>query len=326
LRPQPYAAVLLAALLFAPVVIWNYTHDWASFRFQGGERFVEPARFQLHVMLMNILLVATPLPLLALPLLWTRRWAAVPALEPAHAEPRNRLFVACITGLPLAVFAWSALKHEPRLNWTGPIWLATLPMLGWAIVQGPAMARARLGQALRGLAGPVIGLLLVAYAAASYHLVLGIPGLPYTGAFARFRGWQQATAELRAVQARVQQETGASPVVVGLDKYNTASQVAFYGAAPSVPPGQPALKATSLATFNDNALMFSYWDPPASLAGRPLILVAREREDLATGKLGAKFTALDEAIHPLALGNTRPGGSGRHIDTYYYRIGYGFQP
>jgi hypothetical protein len=93
-----------------------------------------------------------------------------------------------------------------------------------------------------------------------------------------------------------------------------------------VPPGQPALKATSLATFNDNALMFSYWDPPASLAGRPLILVAREREDLATGKLGAKFTALDEAIHPLALGNTRPGGSGRHIDTYYYRIGYGFQP
>jgi hypothetical protein len=67
----------------------------------------------------------------------------------------------------------------------------------------------------------------VAYSAASYHLVLGVPGLPYTGAFARFMGWQQATAELQAVQARLQQATGLAPVVVGLDKYNTASQIGF---------------------------------------------------------------------------------------------------
>ena len=325
-RPQPYAAVLLAALLFAPVVWWNYTHDWASFRFQGGERFVEPARFQLHVMLQNILLVATPLPLLVLPLLWARRWSAEPAAEPAHAEPRNRLFVACVTGVPLAVFAWSALKHEPRLNWTGPIWLATLPMLGWAIVHARTLTRPWLGTALRRAAGATVGLLLVAYSVASYHLVLGVPGLPYTGAFARFMGWQQATAELQAVQARLQQATGLAPVVAGLDKYNTASQIGFYGAAPFVAPGQAALQATSLETFNGNALMFTYWNPPASLAGRPMILVAREREDLADNKLGAHFTALDAAIHPLALGNSAPAGNQRRIDTYYYRIGYGFKP
>ncbi len=329
-RPQPYGAVLLAALLFAPVVIWNHAHDWASFRFQGGERFVEPARFQLHVMLQNMLLVATPLPLLALPLLWTKRWSVEPAgapdPEPAHAEPRNRLFVACFIGVPLAVFAWSALKHEPRLNWTGPVWLATLPMLGWAIVHGPAMARQRLGRALRGLAGPMIGLLLVAFSAASYHLVLGVPGVPYTGGFARFMGWRQATAELQAVNARVQRETGLEPVVVGLDKYNTAAQVAFYGAAPFVPPGQAGLKATSLATFNDNALMFDFWDPPASLAGRPMILVGRERADLADHRLQGHFSALAPEIHPLALGNTGAGGNRRQIDTYYYRVGYGFQP
>jgi hypothetical protein len=102
--------------------------------------------------------------------------------------------------------------------------------------------------------------------------------------------------------------------------------VAFYGAAPFVPPGQPALKATSLATFNDNALMFSYWDPPASLAGRSLILVGRERADLATDRLAPNFTALDETIHPLALGNTGPGGNSRKIDEYYYRVGHGFRP
>ena len=42
-RPEPYFALLAAALVFSPVVIWNATHGWASFAFQGeramGMRF-----------------------------------------------------------------------------------------------------------------------------------------------------------------------------------------------------------------------------------------------------------------------------------------------
>lgn len=33
--PYPWAAAAIALLLFAPVVIWNAQHDWASFRFQA---------------------------------------------------------------------------------------------------------------------------------------------------------------------------------------------------------------------------------------------------------------------------------------------------
>jgi hypothetical protein len=32
--PYPWAAVLVAVLVFLPVLIWNYQHDWASFKFQ----------------------------------------------------------------------------------------------------------------------------------------------------------------------------------------------------------------------------------------------------------------------------------------------------
>lgn len=32
--PYPWAAVLIAVIVFSPVLIWNYQHDWASFRFQ----------------------------------------------------------------------------------------------------------------------------------------------------------------------------------------------------------------------------------------------------------------------------------------------------
>jgi len=33
-RPYPWAAALIAVVLFLPVLIWNAGHDWASFRFQ----------------------------------------------------------------------------------------------------------------------------------------------------------------------------------------------------------------------------------------------------------------------------------------------------
>jgi 4-amino-4-deoxy-L-arabinose transferase-like glycosyltransferase len=33
--PYPWLAALIALLVFSPVLIWNYQHDWASFRFQA---------------------------------------------------------------------------------------------------------------------------------------------------------------------------------------------------------------------------------------------------------------------------------------------------
>jgi 4-amino-4-deoxy-L-arabinose transferase-like glycosyltransferase len=33
--PYPYLAVLIATVVFSPVLIWNAQHDWASFRFQA---------------------------------------------------------------------------------------------------------------------------------------------------------------------------------------------------------------------------------------------------------------------------------------------------
>jgi 4-amino-4-deoxy-L-arabinose transferase-like glycosyltransferase len=35
LSPYPWAAALIAVVLFSPVLIWNAQHDWASFRFQS---------------------------------------------------------------------------------------------------------------------------------------------------------------------------------------------------------------------------------------------------------------------------------------------------
>jgi dolichol-phosphate mannosyltransferase len=332
LRPQPYLAVLIVALLFTPVIYWNFVNDWASFRFQSSGRFDQAMQFSLHTMLENMLIVATPLPLMVLPLLFASQWTGqrgqIPETspEPAHAQARNRLFVACFVFAPLAVFAWSALKHEPRLNWTGPIWLATMPLLGWAIVRADTLQRFGLGAALRLTAGTVIGALLVIYSLMSYHLVLGIPGVPYSPSLSRAVGWQAATRELQAVQARLVRETGAAPVFVGMDKYNTASQIAFFGTRPDESSGLAPMKVTSIEALTGNALMFTFWDPPGRFDGRTLVMVSRNKEALETARLETHFRELDPAIHPLALANSGPGGDGRHITNYFYRIGHGYRP
>jgi dolichol-phosphate mannosyltransferase len=337
LRPGPYVAVLIALALFAPVVYWNYANEWTSFRFQAGGRFGDDTAFSLHHLLRNAVFVATPLPIAVLPLLfvgpWTARQGQFP--EPAHAHARNRLFVGCFIFVPLAVFAWSALRHVPRLNWTGPIWLASLPLLGWAIVRADALTRFGLGPLLRRTAGGVIGALLVFYAALSYHVVLGIPGVPYPESFARAIGWPEAARKLRVVHDQLARESGASPVIVGMDKYFIASQLSFFGTpeylvadqAPGAKgAGTARLAVTTIASLSGEALMFARWDPPETLRGRTLVMVARRRGDLATERLAPHFRELDAAIHSLPLSNSGYGGDRRQIAEYFYRIGYDYRP
>ncbi len=33
-RKEPYLAMIFALLIFSPVILWNYLHDWVSFRMQ----------------------------------------------------------------------------------------------------------------------------------------------------------------------------------------------------------------------------------------------------------------------------------------------------
>jgi len=51
LRKEPYIGLLIGLIIFSPVLIWNYQHDWASFQFQflsrhrGGFSFVRFLQF-----------------------------------------------------------------------------------------------------------------------------------------------------------------------------------------------------------------------------------------------------------------------------------------
>ena len=131
-QPWPYLAAAISAAIFSPVVIWNFLNDWASFSFQGQQRLEQPMHFSLPILLGSILLLLTPVGLVAASrtlfarsgpdgswLADRRNWLA----------DRRNAFMAIYTLVPLSVFIFFSLFHEVKLNWTGPVWLAILPAL-----------------------------------------------------------------------------------------------------------------------------------------------------------------------------------------------------
>lgn len=334
-RWEPYVAATLSLTLFAPVIIWNYQNDWASFMFQASDRFGETSSFNLHVLVTNMLMVATPVPLIVLPFLFASRWThdAHANLEPEHSTPRNRLFVACFVFVPLLVFCWSALRHEPRLNWTAPIWLALLPLAGWAITHAGALRTRQWRTVAYLLARPLPVALLMANAMLLYYIALGIPGVPYPTSSARTLGWAEATGHIQQVHDRLSKATGSAPVVVGMDKYFTASQLSYHATRLISDGGgrrdgeQGPMKVTAKGSvFGGNALMFKYWSAGQSFAGRSFIMVSRNRAALESEDLAAYFRVFGTEIHPLLLVHDGPGADRQLIARYYYRIGHDYRP
>jgi len=149
-RPEPYVAVLLAGLLFSPVVYWNILNEWSSFAFQGPRRLGAPLDFSLHILLGSILLVLTPVGLaVAIQILWrgdrlqgAGRWLA----------DQRTSFIVVYTLVPLSIFIAFSLFHEVKLNWTGPLWLAVVPAIAWVLAaaeNSEPLRRGKLGPAWR---------------------------------------------------------------------------------------------------------------------------------------------------------------------------------
>ncbi|MCU0808463.1 MAG: glycosyltransferase family 39 protein, partial [Candidatus Contendobacter sp.] len=59
-RPEPYLSIILAMIIFSPVIIWNAGHEWVSFLYQGRDRVAERFEFFLPYFILSIILIITP--------------------------------------------------------------------------------------------------------------------------------------------------------------------------------------------------------------------------------------------------------------------------
>ena len=283
-RVEPYAAALLALLVFSPVIVWNQAHHWASFAFQSSNRVREPRRFSLHELAGAVLVLLTPLGVVAAGQVLAGR---APDQAPSREEPndalvkdnfakRRLLFARVFTLVPLSVFVVFSLAHRVKLNWTGPLWLAVLPALAsmvHAAMMNPAASWLRRGwQITFALCG-------VLYLATLQHLSFGIPGLPYAQNIDLIPvGWSSMGKEVEADAAELRRRVPTNvPVrIVGMDRNFIASEMAFYHSRPA----QAAFETIGSHLFGKISLMYSYWFPPQLQDGSALLLVSFVRSSL----------------------------------------------
>jgi dolichol-phosphate mannosyltransferase len=311
-RWEPYAAALLALAVFSPVLLWNAQHDWASFAFQTSRRLAEVPRFALHKLLASALVLITPTGMLAVA-------AALLGAKPADAggggSPRRRLFLNTAILIPLSVFAAFSLRHEVKLDWTGAPWVAALPLMAAGMI--PAAAKLSALRAwIRSAWTPTLVVMLLIYGAGLHYMTLGLPGLGYGRHIELVPvGWRDLSLRISRIAAEVRRESGADPLIVGMDRYAIASELAFYGAERT----KSAVATSSAHLFGGIGLMYERWTPPQAEVGRTLLLVAWDPRDLAGTAVESRAERLGPVEDDVL---TRDGQVVRH---YYYRVAYNYR-
>jgi dolichol-phosphate mannosyltransferase len=309
-RPEPYLAALLALAIFSPVIIWNAQHDWASFAFQTSRRLAEQPQFALHKLIGSILVLITPMGAVAAVAL-LRRPAAVATVPGAN---RRRRLLGLAILVPLSVFAAFSLRHEVKLDWTGALWTAALPAMGFAMTKHAGMDRFSKG--VRAAWPPTILAMLLIYGAGLQYLVLGLPRLGYDKHIEAIPvGWRDLSAHIIDAADTYARETGRKPLIVGMDRYAIASELAFYGGSRD-PSG---LATANSHLFGGMGLMYARWMPPQAQNGRDLLLVAWSPAELEDRIIDARVERLGPIEDDVLM---RDGTVIRH---YYHRLALNYR-
>ena len=161
--PYPWAAALIAILIFSPVLYWNATHDWVSFRFQldrPAQLQGWSTKFLLDFIGQQFALVG---PLLLPAVLVGTGMLAWRGCR--KGEPIAILLSSCVI-LPLAFLVWRSLHARIGDSWPLFIWpfgfaAAAVNLKSWRET-APAWSMTRMAPAI------VSGLILVVAALLYY--------------------------------------------------------------------------------------------------------------------------------------------------------------
>ncbi len=301
---HPYLASVMAFVMFAPVLIWNDRHDWASFRFQFVNRFANETISAASVASFALwqLAIATPFVLAGVVWIYARMLRSRRRLLTA------RWWLALCFSLPLLlVMSYKSLKYNIHLNWTMPAFLSVFPAVAQAGLNLCRRAgRKFIGRACRRAAlGTAAVCLILNLLALAYVLVLQ----PRTGLLAPLRPWGELAAAVEKVADRLKAESGREPLVVGADKYRMASVLAFYR-MPLVSKVRASDFTTSGWILGGEGLGFPYWTEKDKWIGCDCIIVD-DSNDLK--QFASRFKKFEMAEDVHLNGKTYYVGIGRGL-------------
>ena len=326
-RPQPYLALVIAGVLFTPVIIWNLQHAWASFAFQSEGRVASGHHFSLPRFISNVLIFITPIGVMSFIALVKYKNTILARLQAntgaAYSLAHSYFVLAWLTLFPVFVFATLSLFRPSKLNWTGPCWLALIPFLALLISQKPIANTPKLLAWSQRVWPATVVILLLIYGAGLHYLSLGFPLAKYPQNV-HLMGYQDFGAEIEALTTQLEKETGLKILVVGMDRNKISSGLAFYrakslGNFPAKTGHNPAFETASGHLFGVGSLMYEFWFPIEQQKGKTLLLVSEKADDLNSELVLSRSTPIGKTM-PISTWK-----NGKQTGTYYYRLVKNYQ-
>ncbi|MES2185049.1 MAG: glycosyltransferase family 39 protein [Pseudomonadota bacterium] len=274
-RPQPYLAVLLAVLVFSPVLYWNAQHGWVSLAFQSSRRLGEMGglkpRFFVVLVVGQFLLLTPYVFGLSLAGLWRGLRDAV-----ARRLPPHQLLLLLNALVPLLLFSVVSFRSNAKINWLIPAW--------WSLaILGMHYGLERAGRGRWRVWGLASSAAIVACAA----VVAAIPNLPLPGDLNIWSGWRPAAERVDRLVA-AERAQGRTAFVFS-PNYKISSLIWFYR------PSQERSYAQDI--LGRKALQYDFFPHTEALAGATGFLVlsdqAQSRLDIDT--IRPLFTTLERA-------------------------------
>ncbi len=278
--PWPYLAVLLSALCFLPVVIWNANHEWASFLFQTESRYDETEltfRWLLQF-LGGQVLGLTPWIVFALVL------GCLRYLRLLRKDPRSLWILGF--GLPLPIFMlcqtpWTHVK----LNWILP---AYIPLVLGAILASQELSwskqRPRFSRGLRRFA---------------FLCILLVPLSPLMDLLPRswgnsWSGWTEIAQKVRMDEDQLDAEDGVPGNVFAFAASTKDASMLAQSMRRVLERTGKTSRVLAQNALGDTALSFDLWTHVADLVGQSAVFVARvRRREPDLERIRARFRTVD---------------------------------
>jgi 4-amino-4-deoxy-L-arabinose transferase-like glycosyltransferase len=302
-RVEPYGGIVLALLIFSPVLVWNFQNHWASFAFQSTERAGGMTAFRLEEFVAFLASQAGILtPLVFAGLCWTiglgiKRFWKFPVWQEA---------MLLSLSLPMiALFTLVATLEWVKINWLIPVYPPLL-LLMIIFYQNRAFA----GQWIySGLARWTWITALICFIV--FHLWPIMPWIPVSGSTDTLTGWQEMAAHLEKIQKTM---PGSKPPFIFAWGHKTASELQFYL------KGQP--ETFTQTVLGEKCLAYDYWFNPAPLQGRDAIFVWSEFDRFPVEKVGLldKYFTRVEPLTPVTVYR-----GDKPLRTFYFFHCYGYK-
>ena len=262
-HPAPYVAVLLAALIFSPVVVWNATHGWASFAFQGSRATglsFRPAQ---------LFIVLGGEALFVLPWIWLGMIVAVWRFR------RTQRLLICLAAPPIVVFALVGVfsSHRVLFHWAAPGYLMLFPMLGAWLAEHETQRWPR--RIALGTAALVIGLVVIVSLQVRLDLLH-----PLIAAVARHDPDLEAI-DWTSLRPQLEAHGLLHPgTVVAAADWRDAGKIA-HALGPSVP----------VICLSTDAREFAFAAPASRFLGRDILVLALDHPERVQRDLAPLFEA-----------------------------------